>query len=346
VFQVQGATLAVSGFWLTAAGLNMAKEFQQIEWDAAIEADCRRIVRAAVLEDLDRGYDWTTLALAPANAVGRATVVARRGGVVAGLPAAAVVIDEMDKSLCLEPRISDGAAVASGEGIASLHGPVRSMLAAERLILNLLGRLSGIATLTRRYVDAIAGTKARIYDTRKTTPGWRRLEKYAVRQGGGHNHRLGLFDAILIKDNHLAFTEQFAACDSSATGLRETDASSAGHAVRRARKFLAEAFPNDARSQMIVEVEVDSLAQLRSALTQRPDIVLLDNMTVEQLHEAVTWRDAIAPAVELEASGGVDLSSVRLIAESGVDRISVGAMTHSAASLNVALDWQYDRSPG
>lgn len=318
----------------------MPREFQQIEWDAATEADCRRIVRAAVLEDLDRGYDWTTLALAPAEAVGRASVVARRSGVVAGLPAAAIVANEMDKALSFELRTGDGAQVSDGEDIAILRGPVRSMLAAERLILNLLGRLSGIATLTRQYVDAIAGTQARIYDTRKTTPAWRRLEKYAVRQGGGHNHRLGLFDAILIKDNHLAFVaEQNSAGDSNESDSRERAVTAAGEAVRKARAFLSEAFPGDSRSQMIVEVEVDSLSQLEAALGAQPDIVLLDNMTVEQLREAVALRNASAPLIELEASGGVTLSTVRTMAEAGVDRISVGALTHSAASLNVALDW-------
>jgi nicotinate-nucleotide pyrophosphorylase (carboxylating) len=319
----------------------MPREFQQIEWDAATESDCRRIVRASVLEDLDRGYDWTTVALASPEAAGRASVVARRGGIVAGLPAASVAVDEMDKSLQFEPRVGEGAAVSNGEVIATLHGPVRSMLAAERLILNLLGRLSGIATLTRRYVDAIAGTQARIYDTRKTTPGWRRLEKYAVRQGGGHNHRAGLFDAILIKDNHLAFvTQQFGAAESTPAAVsQESAASSAGLAVRKAREFLAKAFPGDARSEMIVEVEVDSLAQLKSALAEQPNIVLLDNMSVEELRKAVALRGAIAQSVELEASGGVALSTVRGIAESGVDRISVGALTHSAPWLNLALDW-------
>jgi nicotinate-nucleotide pyrophosphorylase (carboxylating) len=318
----------------------MAREFQQVEWDAATEADCRRIVRAAVLEDLDRGYDWTTLALAPADAVGRASVVARRGGVVAGLPAAAVVADEMDKALSFELRANEGASISAGQEMAILHGPVRSMLAAERLILNVLGRLSGIATLTQQYVESVAGTQARIYDTRKTTPGWRRLEKYAVRQGGGHNHRLGLFDAILIKDNHLAFvTEQNTACDASDSESRTIVDLAAGEAVRKARAFLSQAFPGDWRSQMIVEVEVDSLSQLESALAAQPDIVLLDNMTVEQLREAVALRNAQAPSIELEASGGVSLSTVRGIAEAGVDRISVGALTHSAASLNVALDW-------
>jgi nicotinate-nucleotide pyrophosphorylase (carboxylating) len=318
----------------------MAREFQQVEWDAATEADCRRIVRAAVLEDLDRGYDWTTLALAPAAAIGRASVVARRRGVVAGLPAAAVVADEMDKALSLDLRVSDGAQVSDGEQIAILQGPVRSMLAAERLILNLLGRLSGIATLTCQYVEAIAGTKARIYDTRKTTPGWRRLEKYAVRQGGGHNHRMGLFDAILIKDNHLAFVaEQNSAGESNVSDSPARAASAAGEAVRKARAFLTQTFPGDSRSQMIVEVEVDSLSQLEAALAAQPDFVLLDNMTVEQLREAVAMRNASAPSIELEASGGVTLSTVRGMAEAGVNRISVGALTHSATFLNVALDW-------
>jgi nicotinate-nucleotide pyrophosphorylase (carboxylating) len=260
--------------------------------------------------------------------------------VIAGLPAAAVAADEMDKTLSFELRVSDGAPVSDGEDIAILRGPVRSMLAAERLILNLLGRLSGIATLTRQYVDAIAGTKARIYDTRKTTPGWRRLEKYAVRQGGGHNHRLGLFDAILIKDNHLAFvSEQNSADDSLASDSCVRVASAAGEAVRKARAFLTQAFPGDWRSQMIVEVEVDSLSQLESALLEQPDIVLVDNMSVEQLQEAVALRNAMASSIELEASGGVSLATVRKIAETGVDRISVGALTHSAGSLNVALDW-------
>jgi nicotinate-nucleotide pyrophosphorylase (carboxylating) len=216
----------------------MAKEFQQIEWDALVEDECRRVVRAAVLEDLDRGQDWTTLCLTRMDAVGKAAIVARQVGVIAGLPAVKVVIDEMDRRLGFSVSSADGATVQTGTRLGTLEGPARSLLTAERLILNLLGRLSGIATQTRRFVDAVAGTssasesrlgegdspillpghrkigtvpdgfrigsKARIYDTRKTTPGWRRMEKYAVRQGGGCNHRTGLFDAILIKDNHLA----------------------------------------------------------------------------------------------------------------------------------------------
>jgi nicotinate-nucleotide pyrophosphorylase (carboxylating) len=205
------------------------------------------------------------------------------------------------------------------------------MLTAERPMLNFVGHLCGIATLTKRFVDAIADTKARIYDTRKTTPGWRRLEKYAVRQGGGHNHRTGLFDAILIKDNHLALGGEMVG-QSHFTPVE---------AVRQARQFLAENFPEgDPRRQMIVEVEVDSLVQLEQVLTGRPDIVLLDNMSTDLLRQAVALRDAEAPDVQLEASGGVSLETVAGIAATGVDRISAGALTHSAVWFDVALDWQ------
>ncbi len=182
----------------------VAKDFQQIEWDAAVEEDCRQIVRLAVREDLDRSFDWTTLCLVPAEASGEAAVVSRQDGVVAGLRAAELALGEMDPRVTWSPKIEDGGTVSVGQTLAEIAGPARSLLTAERILLNLIGRLSGIATLTRRYVDAVRGTQARIYDTRKTTPGWRRLEKYAVRAGGGHNHRTGLFDAILIKDNHLA----------------------------------------------------------------------------------------------------------------------------------------------
>jgi len=196
--------------------------------------------------------------------------------------------------------------------------------------LNFLGRLSGIATLTRKYVEAGAGTTARIFDTRKTTPGWRRLEKYAVRCGGGWNHRGGLFEAVLIKDNHLAW---------GASSTEESSQFIPAEAVLRARRYLAQhAVKNDPLS-MIIEVEVDTLEQLEQVLPAEPDIILLDNMSIEQLHKAVAYRNKINPAVELEASGGVTLSNVRRIAETGVQRISVGALTHSAPALNFALDW-------
>ena len=193
--------------------------------------------------------------------------------------------------------------------VATVAGAMRDLLTTERLVLNLLGRLSGVATLTRRYVEAIAGTRADIYDTRKTTPGWRRLEKYAVRCGGGRNHRTGLFDAVLIKDNHLALA-----------GIGPAEA------VRRAREFLpARATEYPPARQLLVEVEVDTLTQLDEVLPQRPDLVLLDNMPPDQLRTAVQRRNAAAPEVELEASGGVNLQTVRAIAETGVERISVGA---------------------
>jgi nicotinate-nucleotide pyrophosphorylase (carboxylating) len=195
---------------------------------------------------------------------------------------------------------------------------MRSLLTAERTALNFLQRLSGVATLTHRYVEAVAGLPVKIFDTRKTTPGWRLLEKYAVRAGGGHNHRMGLHDGILIKDNHLA-------------GLRIADTR-----LRIAQAIAAaRAFP----SAIPVEIEVEDLEQLDAVLPLRPDIVMLDNLDVSMLREAVQRRNAVAPQVQLEASGGVNLASVRAIAQTGVERISVGALTHSAPALDIALDY-------
>jgi nicotinate-nucleotide pyrophosphorylase (carboxylating) len=314
----------------------MPKDFHQTEWNELVADECRRLVRAAVLEDLDRGQDWTTVSLVSMESVGRAALVARQAGVIAGLPAVKIVLDEMDQRLRFEPATIDGNIVGDGLQVGPefklgiFEGPARSLLTAERLILNFVGRLSGIATLTHRFVDAIAGTKSRIYDTRKTTPGWRRLEKYAVRQGGGHNHRTGLFDAVLIKDNHLAL--RMATADRTQF--------SAAAAIWEARKFIQENFPaDDPRREMIVEVEIDSLDQLQAVLAELPDIVLLDNMSLDELRRAVEIRNSLAKTVDLEASGGVTLETVRAIAATGVDRISAGALTHSAGSLDVALDW-------
>jgi nicotinate-nucleotide pyrophosphorylase (carboxylating) len=303
----------------------MSKEFTQIEWDISLEDDLRHLVRLAVREDLDRLYDWTTVALVPPDAVGKAYVVARKPGTVAGLLAPQVVCDEMETALTFTPRVGDGQSVLAGACLGELAGPTRDMLTVERLLLNVLGHLCGVATLTRKYVDAVAGTGVRIYDTRKTTPGWRRLEKYAVRCGGGTNHRGGLFDAVMIKDNHLAVAAQ--------TGAPPR------WAVDRVREFLRATLATEEAERMIVEVEVDTLQQLQDVLNKRPDIVMLDNMSSAELRACVAQRNATAPEVELEASGGVNLENVRAIADTGVERISVGALTNSAPTLDVGLDW-------
>jgi nicotinate-nucleotide pyrophosphorylase (carboxylating) len=313
----------------------MNRDFTQLAWSGQLDEDLRRLVRLAVFEDLDRGQDWTTVCLVPEVVEAAANVVARQAGVMAGLAGIPTLLDEMEISADFRSLVADGDHVAAGTVVATLSGPARDLLTCERTLLNLLGRLSGIATLTRRFVEAIAGTSARLYDTRKTIPGWRRLEKYAVRSGGGHNHRTGLFDAILIKDNHLAFGRQ------QTGGAAFTPAA----AVRKAKAFLAQQtadeIPRGAPDpRMIVEVEVDSLDQLRAVLPEQPDIVLLDNMPPEMLREAVRIRDAGGYASELEASGGINLATIRAVAESGVERISSGAITHSAVCLDVALDWE------
>ncbi|MDG2382417.1 MAG: carboxylating nicotinate-nucleotide diphosphorylase [Pirellulaceae bacterium] len=307
----------------------MAKEFVQIEWSAAIEDDCRHLIRLAVREDLDRTFDWTTVALVPEQSRGAARMVSRQAGVAAGCQVVPIIIDELNAELEWLPLAADGDRLNQGDEIGSLRGSVRDLLVAERLVLNLVGRLTGIATLTSDYLAAIAGTEAKIYDTRKTTPGYRRLEKYAVRCGGGRNHRGGLYEAVLIKDNHLDF------------GLSDLGQPfTAAQAVVAAREFLHETLSKTQAEEMILEIEVDNLEQLDQVLPKAPDIVLLDNMTPSSLANAVSRRNRIAPQVQLEASGGVNLKTVREIADSGVDRISVGALTHSAASLDIGMDWQ------
>jgi nicotinate-nucleotide pyrophosphorylase (carboxylating) len=286
---------------------------------------CQRLVRWALEEDLgpggDPAADRTSQAVLPEGLTGQAALVARQPGVLAGLPAAEMTFALVDPSLGFQPERQEGDTLQPGDRVALISGPLRALLTGERTALNFVQRLSGVATLTRRLVDACAGTSAQILDTRKTTPGWRLLEKYAVRQGGGTNHRLGLYDGVLIKDNHLA-------------GLRHDRASGLSpvrEAVRLARERHGQAIP--------LEIEVDTLEQLEEALGSSPDIILLDNMTNEQLREAVQRRDATAPGVLLEASGGVHLDTVRAIAQTGVDRISVGALTHSAPALDLGLDY-------
>lgn len=308
----------------------MVREFSQTVWNESLEAECRQLVQLAFAEDLGGQQDWTTVALVPADKVGAAMIVARELGVAAGLPCIQIVIDEFRASLQAELLLEEGEAFEKGTSLARLSGNVRDLLTTERTILNFLGRLMGIATLTREFARAIAGTKARLYDTRKTTPGWRRLEKYAVRCGGGHNHRIGLYDAILIKDNHLAQRSD-AAIGSPAD---------AAAAVFDAREFLRSRSAKKPFSEMPIEVEVDSLEQCRAVLAAAPDIVLLDNMSPALLREAVKMRDEMAPKVDLEASGGVRLETIREIALTGIDRISVGALTHSPRSLDIGLDWE------
>ena len=277
-------------------------------------ASADALIRLALAEDLGDAGDRTSLATIPEATRSRAAFVARSVGVVAGLPVAELVCRAVSADLTFAPA-PDGTATARGTVLATVSGPLRAILAAERTALNFLQRLSGVASLTRTFVDAAAGFPAKMLDTRKTTPGWRLLEKYAVRAGGGTNHRVGLYDGILIKDNHLA-------------GI--------GGDVRRAVE-AARAYPGNAG--LPVEVEVDTLDQLEHAFAVRADIVLLDNMSLEQLRVAVARRAAVAPDVLLEASGGVNLATVRDIAATGVDRISVGALTHSAPALDIGLDY-------
>ncbi len=280
------------------------------------EADAAdALIRLALAEDFGSTGDRTSLATIPESAQAKAAFVARVAGVVAGLPVAERVCRAVSAELIFTPSVPDGALTQRGTVLATVTGPLRAILGAERTALNFLQRLSGVATMTRKFVDAAAMFPAKILDTRKTTPGWRLLEKFAVRAGGGTNHRTGLFDGILIKDNHLA-------------GLGGDIA----RAVEAARNY-----PGNAG--LAVEVEVDTLEQLESALAVKADIVLLDNMSLDQLRAAVDRRNAIAPDTLLEASGGVNLATVRDIAATGVDRISVGALTHSAPALDIGLDY-------
>jgi nicotinate-nucleotide pyrophosphorylase (carboxylating) len=297
------------------------------EFSAAENAACKRLIALALDEDLgtdgesaSRG-DVTSQAMIPPERAGQAVFVARAPGVLAGIHAVRLVLHAVDPHLRLEALKEDGERLAAEEPLALVAGSMRSILAAERCALNFVQHLSGIASLTRRYVDAVAGLDCQILDTRKTLPGWRLLAKYAIRCGGGHNHRMGLYDGVLIKDNHLA-AQRFADAGPDIASL-----------VAAARQH-APGLP--------LEIEVDNLEQFDDALACRPDIILLDNMSLADLREAVERRSAAVEDTDyvfLEASGGVNLHTVRAIAETGVERISVGALTHSAAALDIALDY-------
>lgn len=270
--------------------------------------DVARVVLAALAEDVGSG-DATTLALVPKDARCRAELLLEEPGVVCGVPVVAVVFQALDPGVQIEPKLEEGTAVSDVPAVvAELEGPARAILTGERVALNLLGRLSGIASLTRRFVELTEGTPTTVLDTRKTTPGLRALEKYAVRVGGGRNHRAGLYDGVLVKENHLrvagGVTAALAALDGRADGLP-------------------------------VEVEAETMAQVREALDAGAPRILLDNMSPEEVREAVALA---AGRAELEASGGVSLATIRAYAETGVDFVSVGALTHSARSLHVSLE--------
>lgn len=274
----------------------------------------------AMREDLDGQGDVTSACMMKSTTLGKAHVVARQDGVVAGMATLPIVLRTFGGSVAGQIKMQDGERCKKDDVLATLHGPLVAMLTLERTLLNLIGRLSGIATATARYVQAVAGTQAKVCDTRKTTPGMRNLEKYAVRCGGGWMHRMGLYDAMLIKDNHIAH-------------IPITDlASTLTQAITAARSMYDLRF---------VEVEVDRLEQLEIVLELESglvDMVLLDNMDLTTMRQAVALRNATAQSILLEASGGVTLDTIRSIAETGVDRISVGAITHSAPCMDVALD--------
>jgi nicotinate-nucleotide pyrophosphorylase (carboxylating) len=267
------------------------------------------VVRAALAEDLGRAGDITSAACIDADARMSGVFRARKAGIVAGLACARLAITQMDRGAVFETVAADGEPVEPGAVLARVEANTRALLSAERTALNLLGRLSGIASLTGAYVAAVVGTRARVVDTRKTTPGLRALEKYAVRCGGGDNHRFGLDDAVLIKDNHVA----------AAGGV--------GAALARVRERVGH--------MVKIEVEIDALDQLAEALDHGPDVIMLDNFSLADL--AIAVRRA-AGRVVLEASGGVDLATIGAVARTGVDLISVGALTHSAPVLDIGLD--------
>lgn len=268
-------------------------------------------IRRALVEDVGSG-DATTNSIVPTSAKAKVQIVAKQSGVIAGLEIARTVFLQLDEQITFTPQVGDGSAVSQGQVIVEVYGSARALLTGERTALNFLGRMSGIATLTRQFVEAVAGTRAVILDTRKTAPGLRLIDKLAVKLGGGQNHRQGLFDMVLIKDNHIDY----------AGSLRE--------AVRRVR---------DSGMNLEIEVEARSIKEVKEALEMKVERILLDNMTTATMREAVELNAGVA---KLEASGNVTLATVREIAETGVDYISIGALTHSPQTFDVSLKWVQD----
>jgi nicotinate-nucleotide pyrophosphorylase (carboxylating) len=290
--------------------------------DYVTDQTLRGLIETARAEDFarpgQRPRDITSELVIATDRHGEAVFRARTAGRLSGAASLPMIVDVFDPAVALMLLLRDGSCLQPGSEIARIEGPLRSILALERTALNLMTHLSGIASLTALYVDAVAGTRARIHDTRKTLPGLRGLQKYAVACGGGGNHRMGLHDAVLVKDNHIA----------------HVPAAKLGYALRELAARARAADP----PATFVEVEVDTLEQLAVVLPCGVDVVLLDNMPPATLREAVAMRDRLVPAVKLEASGGVNLQTVRAIAEAGVDIISVGALTHSAPALDIGLD--------
>ncbi len=291
-----------------------------VGFDDATRAAAMQLVRMGLEEDLREWGDLTSLSTIPKHLSASVDLVAREAGIVCGVEVIPLVFEQLSESVEMCVFHNDGSTVERGTKIATFSGKIRTLLTAERTILNFMIHLSGVASKTAAFVRQVQGAKAVILDTRKTLPGYRLLHKFAVRCGGGRNHRMGLYDGILIKDNHLA-----------ARGDQQV-----ATAVTDARRYLAEREMN-----LPIEIEVDTLDQLSDALAVAPEIVLLDNMSLQQLSQAIEMRDALSPLTLLEASGGVNLDTVAAIAETGVDRISVGALTHSAVALDLGFDWPW-----
>jgi len=312
------------------------------EFSPAAKSDCLKLIEMALAEDigacnLDQGIDCTTDSIVPKQATAQAAFVSRAAGVVCGVEIAKLAIERWAPKLTLEVQVEDGQPIKPQQTIAVMVGTAHDILTMERTCLNFMCRLSGISSLTSLYVAEIEGTGACVLDTRKTTPGWRRLEKYAVACGGGENHRMGLYDAIMLKDNHLAFYRS----------LVEDNDDTIPTTIKIARQWIndnSDSLPNGKNT--ILQLEVDTLEQLEIALDTDCDIILLDNMDCDRLKKGVAMRDQMSASksggskILLEASGGVNLQTIGEIAQTGVERISVGALTHSAINFDIGLDWK------